>query len=83
MTRDGHDVKWFEVCDAKGTWFPARVRLGEDRQTLHVYTSYKARLPGAPSSVRHAWMNIAMPNLVNSAGYPVSVFATTVRQDVK
>ena len=68
------------ITDLDGTLLRSDRTVSEkDRQTLHVFTSYRSKLPGVPARVRHAWMNIAMPNLVNSARYPASVFEIDVK----
>ncbi len=78
-TSDGHDVKWFQIGDSTGRWIGARVRFLKDRHQLLLRTSGINQLK-PPYRIRHAWSNVAMPNLRNSAGYPASLFEVDVRE---
>ncbi len=71
---DGGALRCFELAGADGVYVPAvAVTDGRDRVRLVA--------PGVtvPVSVRFAWYQTAQPNLVNSAGLPISAFRTILR----
>jgi sialate O-acetylesterase len=77
-TSDCHDAKWFQIGDSTGRWVGARARFLKDRRQLLVRTNVIGQLK-PPYRIRHAWSNVAMPNLVNSAGMPASCFEIAVK----
>jgi len=70
-TRDGGPVKGFAIAgpDKKFVWANAEI-VGKDR--VRVWSDRVS----APASVRYAWANNPLGNLVNSAGLPASPFRT-------
>ncbi len=78
-TSDGHDVKWFQIGDNTGRWTGGRARFLEKPNRLLVRTNVIGSMK-PPYRIRHAWSNIAMPNLVNSDGMPASCFVLEVEE---
>ena len=69
-SRDGKKLSHFEVAASKnGPFYPAdTVVIRKDK--LYISSNKVAR----PHTVRFGWRSADMPNLVNSAGLPTSVF---------
>ena len=64
-TNNGSTPDHWEVRTAEGTWAPAEAEI--TGETLHI----KAQ---GGTAIRFAWDKLAMPNLVNSAGWPTAAF---------
>lgn len=72
-SRDGGDLKRFEVAGADQKWFWADAAIAEDGGSVLISSSEVAK----PVAARYAWAaNPEGANLVNSAGLPASLFRT-------
>lgn len=69
-TRDGQAPSWFELAGADGRFHPAAAVVEPDGRSLRVTSS---AVP-APSQVRFAWSQAALPNLMNREGLPAAAF---------
>jgi sialate O-acetylesterase len=70
MSRDGKPLTWLTIAGADGKFVPATATIEGDKV---VVTS--PDVP-APTTVRFAWGESAMPNLSNKAGLPALPFRT-------
>ena len=68
VSRDDKPLSWFTIAGADGKFVPANAVI--DGDTV-VVTS--PDVP-APTAVRFAWDELAMPNLSNKAGLPALPF---------
>jgi sialate O-acetylesterase len=75
-TIDKRDPKWFRFVGNNGVT-GAYARISDDGQTV-ILSALSLKKCGPGLKVQHAWSNVAMPNLVNSAGYPTSLFEIPV-----
>lgn len=69
-TNDGKPPTHFTIAGEDGRFAPATATIDEDSVLVHSPTISK------PVAVRFAWSDTAIPNLVNDAGMPVSIFRT-------
>lgn len=69
-SRDGKPLSWFTIAGADGKFVPARVEI--EGKCLVVSSPAVSH----PVSVRFAWHQNAVPNLMNTAGLPASAFRT-------
>lgn len=74
-TKDGEEVKGFEIADDSGDYHAAEAAISGD--------TLKLRSPEvkAPASVRYAWAANPICNLANSEGLPASPFRARVTGD--
>jgi len=70
--RDGQPLSWFEIAGADGNFVAADAAI--DGQQVVVSS---AQVP-APTAVRFAWGNNAVPNLMNHEGLPAPAFNTAL-----
>jgi sialate O-acetylesterase len=70
MSKDGKPLTWFTIAGADGKFVPATAAI--DGNTVVVSSP---DVP-APTTVRFAWDEIALPNLLNKAGLPALPFRT-------
>jgi sialate O-acetylesterase len=68
-SRDGKPISWFEIADSDGSGFKKATATIDGASALLSAPEVKN-----PVAVRFAWAMLAEPNLMNSAGFPVSAF---------
>lgn len=73
-TKDGEEVKGFEVADASGHFRPAKVVVHGNRLMV------SSAEVGLPVFVRYAWAANPICNLVNGANLPASPFRAKVQR---
>jgi sialate O-acetylesterase len=66
--RDGTPLSWFEIAGADGRYYPADATVEGNEVVV------SSPEVAAPRSVRFAWHEAAIPNLVNRAGLPAVPF---------
>jgi sialate O-acetylesterase len=67
-SRDGEPLSWFEVAGTDGKFVKADAKIDGDAV---VVTSEEV---AQPATVRFAWSQVAVPNLMNKEGLPASAF---------
>lgn len=67
-TTDGGEVKGFALAGNDGVFRPASARIEEKSVVV------TCREVTSPSSVRYAWANLPVVNLINAAGLPTAPF---------
>jgi hypothetical protein len=72
-TRDGEAPDWFEIAGTNGVFCSATAAISNGAVVLY------AADVADPVSIRFAWDELAMPNLMNGAGLPTSAFRADVR----
>ncbi len=65
----------FELAGKDGIYYPAEAEIAGNRAVL------TCPYVEDPASVRYAWGSKCIPDLVNSAGLPVSAFLADIQQD--
>ena len=70
-SRDNQPLSWFEIAGADGKFVAADAVI--DGQQVVVSSP---QVP-APTAVRFAWANNAVPNLINHEGLPTPAFQTS------
>ncbi len=70
-SRDSQPLSWFEIAGADGKFVAADAAI--DGQQVVVSS---LQVP-APTAVRFAWANNAVPNLINHEGLPTPAFQTS------
>jgi len=71
VTRDGQPPNCFEVAGDDGIFSAAEAKIADN----HMVVVKSAAVP-APTQVRFAWSQVALPNLMNREGLPASCFHT-------
>ena len=74
-TNDGKAPAEFMIAGKDEKYYPARAEIKGDTVVL---SSDKV---AAPVSAKYAWHNLAVPNLISSAGLPVLPFQTIEKKD--
>ena len=70
VSRDGKPLTWFTIAGADGKFVPATAVIDGDKVVV------SSPDVSAPTTVRFAWEETAMPNLSNKAGLPALPFRT-------
>lgn len=69
-TKDGEEIKGFEISDKNGEYYPAKASVVKDK--VIVWNEAVKQ----PTAVRYGWKNYIELNLVNKAGLPVAPFSS-------
>lgn len=69
---DGKPLSWFQTLSSRGSYARSTARISGSQVRLPVQKGLEVQ------EVRFAWDELAMPNLVNSAGLPALPFTITV-----